>query len=158
MTIDQLYADVGRREQLKNRRVHRITHPTHGPVSQAEIRALSTPKHCIWCSVPLTGRCFSRCRSKECHDALDRLFNWNYTKKQVFRRDGLRCGLCGSTDAPSNERTWNNPYEVDHIIPICLGGTDDLENLRILCSACHKAETVRLRRERQSFSAMRANS
>lgn len=27
--------------------------------------------------------------------------------------------------------------EVDHIVPVCLGGTDDRENLRGICRGCH---------------------
>ena len=33
--------------------------------------------------------------------------------------------------------------EVDHIMPLAAGGTDDLYNLRYLCESCHKAKTSR---------------
>jgi 5-methylcytosine-specific restriction endonuclease McrA len=32
--------------------------------------------------------------------------------------------------------------EVDHIIPLCKDGTDDLENLQVLCVECHKVKTA----------------
>ena len=31
--------------------------------------------------------------------------------------------------------------EIDHIIPIALGGTDDDDNIRCLCKPCHAART-----------------
>ena len=31
--------------------------------------------------------------------------------------------------------------EIDHIIPIALGGTDDDDNIRCLCKSCHAART-----------------
>lgn len=33
--------------------------------------------------------------------------------------------------------------EVDHIIPLSQGGTDELGNLQGLCKPCHKAKTAR---------------
>ena len=35
--------------------------------------------------------------------------------------------VCGSTER----------LEVDHIVPLSRGGTNDAENLRVLCSMCH---------------------
>lgn len=32
--------------------------------------------------------------------------------------------------------------EVDHIVPIHLGGSDDLANLQPLCAPCHAAKTA----------------
>jgi 5-methylcytosine-specific restriction endonuclease McrA len=38
-----------------------------------------------------------------------------------------RCAICGSTRNPS----------IDHIIPISQGGSDSIENLRVLCGSCN---------------------
>lgn len=35
-------------------------------------------------------------------------------------------------------------YEIDHVVPVCEGGTSERENLRVLCVPCHKAETRKL--------------
>src|SRR3989344_1371026 len=32
-------------------------------------------------------------------------------------------------------------YQVDHIIPHCIGGSDDIRNLRALCVSCHATKT-----------------
>ena len=49
------------------------------------------------------------------------------TKSRIFANNGKRCELCGST--------WN--CEIHHIIPVCLGGTDDDDNLVVVCGRCH---------------------
>lgn len=33
------------------------------------------------------------------------------------------------------------PWEVDHVVPVALGGTDDPDNLETACSACHKRKS-----------------
>ena len=50
------------------------------------------------------------------------------TKNAVWRRDGERCQLCSET---------NGPWHIDHIFPYSKGGSNSLENLRILCATCN---------------------
>lgn len=33
-------------------------------------------------------------------------------------------------------------YHVDHMVPLALGGADDLSNMQALCIVCHKEKTV----------------
>ena len=60
---------------------------------------------------------------------------WRKIRKQVFRRDR---GLC-------QEHFRNDKLkigtEVDHIVPKSKGGTDELFNLQLLCSECHRLKT-----------------
>jgi 5-methylcytosine-specific restriction protein A len=46
------------------------------------------------------------------------------------------CKICGS------KSTSNKPLEVDHIIPIVRGGTNDKENLQAVCRSCHIRKTA----------------
>ncbi len=41
----------------------------------------------------------------------------------VLARDGAKCAQCGATER----------LQIDHIYPIALGGTNDLDNLQVLC-------------------------
>lgn len=37
------------------------------------------------------------------------------------------CAICGRTDSPS----------IDHVVPISKGGSDGVDNLRVLCTSCN---------------------
>ena len=57
----------------------------------------------------------------------------------VARRAGHRCEYCRAPEA-----AFNFPFEVEHIVPIGRGGTDDLSNLALACRACNlrKSDSV----------------
>lgn len=48
-------------------------------------------------------------------------------RESVLRRDGYRCLCCESTDKLC----------IDHIMPFSLGGSDEVENLQVLCQRCN---------------------
>lgn len=52
-------------------------------------------------------------------------------KDRVKKRDGYGCVKCGATDR----------LQVDHIVPLILGGDNDLNNLQTLCTDCHATKT-----------------
>ena len=49
----------------------------------------------------------------------------------VIKRDLYTCSLCNRTGVA---------LEVDHIIPVCRGGSDRLENLQTLCQDCNRGK------------------
>ena len=54
-------------------------------------------------------------------------------RDQVLKRDGYRCVKCGASHKDKR-------LEVDHIIPVAKGGTNDIDNLRTLCWECNRDE------------------
>ena len=52
-------------------------------------------------------------------------------RHEVFKRDGYRCRECGA----SKEET---SLEIDHIVPVAKGGTNDIDNLQTLCRECNR--------------------
>ncbi len=61
-------------------------------------------------------------------------------RNEILERNGFTCQLCGA--GPGDPDPFN-PYRkvrlhIDHTKPISQGGTDDKENLRVLCSACNQ--------------------
>ena len=48
----------------------------------------------------------------------------------LIDRDGYRCAHCGAYE----------DLTIDHIMPLSKGGTDDLDNLRLLCRACNSSK------------------
>lgn len=55
----------------------------------------------------------------------------NMLRHQVWRRDDFRCVYC--------HRSINEvELEVDHVLPVCRGGTNALSNLQTLCVDCNR--------------------
>lgn len=53
---------------------------------------------------------------------------------EILRRDNHRCHYCGrGTDTVT--------LEVDHVVPVALGGTDDPTNLVAACEDCNSGKT-----------------
>ncbi len=57
-------------------------------------------------------------------------------KRQVILRDGERCLCC------SRKKGKGIRLEVDHIIPVFMGGRTILDNLQTLCSICNKNKGI----------------
>lgn len=49
----------------------------------------------------------------------------------LMRRDGAKCRMCGAT----------NDLTVDHILRVRHGGTNDINNLQILCRKCNEEKS-----------------
>jgi 5-methylcytosine-specific restriction endonuclease McrA len=129
------------------KREHRTTHPVLGPATWRQMREAarklreeSGVRICTWCHTPVPARKRTRCGSAQCAEFLWRAWSWDRCRKSALRATP-RCG-CGK-----------RAREVDHIVPVSLGGSGDQWNLRCLCRACHLAETGRLRREREAYVA-----
>jgi 5-methylcytosine-specific restriction protein A len=77
-----------------------------------------------------------------------------YLRLRVFERDHGICAQCSldTMAIPHGKRTprargTGHLWQADHIVPVVEGGGEcGLDNLRTLCTACHKAETAALRK------------
>lgn len=81
-------------------------------------------------------------------------------RREVIEKDGAKCYQCGVSGIPvlrygkptvvvvspsisiSPWELYNGKvlftFEFDHIKPACLGGTNDLDNLRLACPRCNR--------------------
>lgn len=62
---------------------------------------------------------------------------WDRLRLTILARDHHLCQVCLATGRPTSART------VDHIKPKAQGGTDESDNLRAICDACHAEKTTR---------------
>lgn len=54
---------------------------------------------------------------------------------QILKRDNYRCQMCGITAKDGAT------LEIDHIIPVSKGGTNDEDNLQVLCRDCNAGKS-----------------
>lgn len=67
-------------------------------------------------------------------------------RKYVYNRDNYQCQSCRKN---IQETTLN----IDHIIPLAKGGSNDMSNLQTLCFKCNQAKKANLdSRFRRHFS------
>ena len=57
---------------------------------------------------------------------------WRRKREEIFKRDKYTCQVC---DRIGGE------LELDHIINVARGGTDDDHNLQTMCNPCHIPKT-----------------
>lgn len=57
---------------------------------------------------------------------------WRRKRDEIFKRDKYTCQVCGRV---------GGELELDHIVNVARGGTDDDTNLQTICNACHKPKT-----------------
>lgn len=62
---------------------------------------------------------------------------WKKNKALAMKRAAWHCEQCGTDRA----------IQVHHVKPRSDGGTDDLDNLKVLCATCHDVAHRNLRRE-----------
>ena len=55
-------------------------------------------------------------------------------RKYVFLRDKYQCQSCGKTSAETE-------LNIDHIIPLASGGSNDISNLQTLCRNCNQRKS-----------------
>jgi 5-methylcytosine-specific restriction protein A len=113
-----------------------LSHPwgKRGKTKIPSRHAADGSRVCGWCAGDLPPRRSSWC-SKDCADAAWLRMNWSAIRRYVIRRDKA-CVICADK---------YNGHEVDHILAVKEGGTDDPRNLRLLCEPCHKGVTAKQR-------------
>lgn len=58
------------------------------------------------------------------------------TRFEIFKRDGFKCQYCGKA-APEVI------LEIDHVVPVAHGGTNDITNLVTACRECNNGKGAR---------------
>ena len=98
---------------------------------------------CLYCGKHFVSRRPDRkyC-SKECarkYTTLKRCeyFEWTMLKEYCLEKYDYKCAECG----------YKDELECHHIKPISIGGSNDIENLVILCPKCHLKKHEEIRKE-----------
>ena len=60
---------------------------------------------------------------------------WASVRQSAFDKYGYVCFYCGTTEGP---------FECDHVIPVCRGGSSRIENVVVACRACNRSKSSKL--------------
>ena len=146
-----------------------MSEPHAGPVySRSRFPKQIAPGTCRGCHGPVTAP-----RRKTWYsDACKKKYDPYWVKRAVIARDKHICRMCG-TDIWQAQLVWRRSRptgnysqeafvawrkarpkeEYDHIIPFSEGGKTVVENMRTLCSACHKKRTAEWRKAKKDKPA-----
>lgn len=107
------------------------------------------PRPCLVCGRPSQGN-YCPAHEPKVDEALRNAANpyrqayksaeYARNRQHRFERAHGRCEACGV-------RLEAGAWECDHLVPIKDGGTNHIDNLRVLCRPCHRGKT---RRDRQT--------
>lgn len=90
-------------------------------------------KYCKSCGAVFNDLKFKIC--PHCGNELDTRYGRQpiprKLRHEVFMRDGYRCRECGASKDETS-------LEIDHIVPVARGGTNDIDNLQTLCRECNR--------------------
>lgn len=64
-------------------------------------------------------------------------------RMEIYERDNGICAYCDTNLPPDG-------FSVDHIHPVALGGSDDLDNLTVACRSCNSAKGVKTLEDRSN--------
>jgi len=67
--------------------------------------------------------------------------DWRAKRDRILVRDAFQCRACGRVVS-------GHAVNVDHIVPLADGGTDEDANLQTLCRSCHGKKTRDEQRQR----------
>jgi 5-methylcytosine-specific restriction endonuclease McrA len=133
---------------------------------------------CLWCgnSEPFISVGENDGCSSECSQKIERHFH-QYQRQLAFRnadrvedvrrgrvyhRDKGICQLCGVAVPPPGSCSPNNPNapQLDHVVPLMLGGDHTYDNIRLAHNACNntaqRGYKLNRRRRRAAWATLKA--
>ena len=113
---------------------------------------------CVYCKkVKATGtdRLCDECRKNhkgwymyQCYRGNSRMrygSGWEKLRKKILERDRYLCQECLKCGI------YKTATDVDHIVPLAKGGSNDENNLQSLCHECHKHKTCQESKKNINF-------
>lgn len=134
-------------ETLKNKQIGAYKFISVLPSSETNSMILV---QCVWCKHKKETRKYDFLRSvgicSNCGHAGNKKRKRKTQTKHLFKKRHKEqvCSVCGVSD-------WNGEpltMDIDHIIPLSVGGKDTIDNLRFICPNCHRQKTEKERKDK----------
>lgn len=122
--------------------------------TKQQARGTNGRSACLWCDGDITDKTRSTFCRKACAEEFYIRTRPQHARLRVFERDRGICAGCGvdvfeglQFARTRRSRGTGDLWQADHINPVVEGGGEcGLDNLRTLCTKCHKAATAQLRK------------
>lgn len=123
--------------------------------AQKKVDHFGPPRTCRWCGVSFgysqeayKGWCSKACRDEYRKDYERRLGHERRAKQRnatveifspayILKRDKYICQACGKKTKPKEKPTHPLYPNVDHIVPLSMGGEHSKKNCRCVCASCN---------------------
>lgn len=142
----KMCSELCRQKHARDRASAAYLKPIHAVRKCDECAAYYTPEHgaAIYCSDACATRVHKRVARKKERARLRTLKVESVNPTKVFDRDRWCCQLC-SVRTPRRLRGTIEPTapELDHIIPLSVGGEHSYRNTQCLCRACNQRKGAR---------------
>lgn len=100
-----------------------------------EALAAATRADAVFCSVKCNNAAHCLQRKLRTRTGGSGLTGW--VRTAIFERDGWRCGICRKPVSRALRHPDPMAPSLDHIIPVCEGGTNETANLRLTHLRCN---------------------
>lgn len=118
---------------------------------KARVQARKPDRNCLYCdkTMPRSMRADARFCSEQCNSNAHQVTRQMAVRARVarpdelvarsyiFTRDKWTCGLCGKPVSRTKRHPDPLAGSIDHIVPIAMGGTNDLTNLQLAHLRCN---------------------
>ncbi len=99
-------------------------------------------------SIPMdTQRAVIKRDKKTCQYCGKVAVAWQVGGGRVYERDPLLVSLENGDDGYDYESNWKSnkidiyvSFEIDHIIPVFFGGSNEMDNLKLACRYCNRSK------------------
>lgn len=122
-------------------------------VARHEVKAGRPERACLWCGTPIpvtmqanASYCSDACNSAA-HNVTRKIAkragrkgrgeNALLSRDYIATRDKYRCGICGGRVVMTKKHPDPMAPSIDHILPLALGGSNDLANLQLSHLRCN---------------------
>ena len=111
------------------------SHPSTHPYAKGGVR--KTNKDARFCSEICNSAAHALVRKLSKRGGSHRPVGMPFSRAEIAERDRWLCGICGGR--VSRERRHPDPLcaSIDHIVPLALGGSNDLDNLQLAHLRCN---------------------
>lgn len=134
-------------QRAADRAFYASRRPVRPMLDCAECGQAFTPTYCTqrFCSGQCSRRCNRRIEKQVRRARKRNLPTDRVDSIEVFSRDGWRCQLCGQrTPRSKRGQMVDCAPELDHVVPLALGGSHTYENTQCSCRACNGAKGARV--------------